>query len=89
MYVVGRNFVNSGRSSEWHYNNIQEIQKVIEQEILGNSYTLDQLLDINDKMMLLINSLSFWLTYEDMDRYTYDIQSFLAWVKKIKSLDNS
>jgi N6-adenosine-specific RNA methylase IME4 len=71
-------------SSSFHYKNIQAIQKVIEQEILGNSYSLDQLLDINDKMMILINSLGFWLAHEDMDRYTYDLQSFLAWVKEKK-----
>ena len=89
MSVAGRNSVNSGRGSEWHYNNIKEIQGLIEQEILSNGHTLSQLLEINDKMGLLINSLNFWLAYENMGRYIYDIQSFLAWVKKIKSLDNS
>jgi hypothetical protein len=69
-------------NSDYHYKNIQAIQKVIEQEVLGNSYSLDQLLDINDKMTLLINSLGFWLAHENMDRYTYDLQSFLAWVQE-------
>ena len=71
-------------NSNFHYENIQAIQKVIEREILGNEYTLDELLDINDKMMILISSLNFWLAHQDINRYTYDLRSFLYWVKEKK-----
>jgi hypothetical protein len=77
MFVAEVNAMNS----EQHYHNIKTIQKAIEEETLGGRFDLEELADINDQMGILIESLGFWLAHGNLKRYTYDLKSFLFWVR--------
>ena len=79
MYVVGVNV-----TMHDHYENIQRLQKIIHQEVLGNNFDLEKLEKINSHMGILIESLNHWLFYNNTQRYYYDLKSFLAWLKKQK-----
>ena len=67
-----------------HYENIQRLQKIIHQEVLGNNFDLEKLQEINSHMSVLIESLNHWLFYNNTQRYYYDLKSFLNWLKKQK-----
>ena len=67
-----------------HYENIQRLQKIIHQEVLGNNFDLEKLQKINSHMGILIESLNHWLFYNNRQRYYYDLKSFLNWLKKQK-----
>ena len=67
-----------------HYENIQKLQKIIHQEVLGNNFDLKELEEINHHMGMLIDSLNYWLFYNNMQRYYYDLKSFLDWLREKK-----
>lgn len=79
MYVVGADV-----TMRDHYENIQRLQKIIHQEVLGNNFDLEKLQEINSHMSVLIESLNHWLFYNNTQRYYYDLKSFLNWLKKQK-----
>lgn len=67
-----------------HYENIQKLQKIIHQEVLGNNFDLEELQEINSHMSMLIESLNHWLFYNNRQRYYYDLKSFLNWLREKK-----
>ena len=79
MYVVGVDV-----TMDDHYENIQRLQKIIQQEVLGNDFGLEKLQEINSHMGILIESLNHWLFQNNTKRYYYDLKSFLFWLKKQK-----
>ena len=80
LYVVGLNPVDS----EYHYNNIQKIQNIIDSKVLSNSSTLEDLILVNERIGVLIDSLNFWVFQGNESRYNYDLYSFLSWVENLK-----
>ena len=77
MYVVGVDVTMPD-----HYKNIRKLQEIIHQEVLGNNFNLKTLKEINSKMEILIESLNYWAFYDNMNRYYYDLKSFLDWLKQ-------
>ena len=79
MYVAGVDV-----TMDDHYENIQRLQKIIQQEVLGNDFGLEKLQEINSHMGILIESLNHWIFQNNTKRYYYDLKSFLFWLKKQK-----
>ena len=77
MYVVGVDVTMPD-----HYKNIRKLQKIIHEEILVNNFNLKKLKEINSQMGILIESLNYWLFYNNPQRYYYDLKSFLDWLRK-------
>lgn len=67
-----------------HYENIKNIQKLIEKEIFNNNFNVDTLKQISDQMTMLISSLNFWFAYGNDFRYKYDLEKFLLFVRSFK-----
>lgn len=71
-------------NSDNHYKNIKKVQEIIEKEIFSNDFDLETLIEINDKLTILIDSLNYWIFQNNPARYYYDIKSFLSWVREKK-----
>lgn len=67
-----------------HYANIKNLQKIIHEDILGDQCDLNKLTKINRQLSILMDSLNYWFFYNNIERYNYDLKSFIAWLKKIK-----
>ena len=70
--------------SEYHYNNIQKIQEIVESKLLSDESSLEELLLANDQILLLIDSLNFWIAQGNEGRYDYDLSMFLSWAENLK-----
>ena len=80
LIVVGEIVMQMGE----HYENIQNIQKLIEKEIFSNNFDVDTLKAISAQMKMLIDSLNFWFAYGNDFRYKYDLEKFLLFVRSFK-----
>lgn len=69
---------------DFHYKEIQRLQQIISQKILDDNLELEKLVEINDYMTILLDSLNHWYFYNNTERYYYDLKSFSSWLEKIK-----
>ncbi len=67
-----------------HYANIKNLQKIIHDDILGNSFDLEKFDEINSQLSILMDSLNYWFFHNNIDRYNYDLKSFLDWLREKK-----
>jgi hypothetical protein len=61
-----------------HFNNIKKITAFKEVILSSGKLSLQEMAQINERTILLINSLNFWLAHGNMNRYIYDLNCFFG-----------
>jgi len=67
-----------------NYEEIKKLQQIISKKVLDDNLDLERLVEINDYMTILLDSLNHWFFYDNTERYYYDLKSFISWLEKIK-----
>ena len=53
----------------FHYEEIQKLQQIISKKTLDDNLDLERLVEINDYMAILLDSLNHWFFYDNTERY--------------------
>lgn len=60
---------------------LSELSKLVGEDIVDNeSFSIEDLEDIRDRMGSLIAQLEFWIEQDNEERFCYELKDYLNWV---------
>jgi hypothetical protein len=61
-------------------NLIQANQMLLEDVISNDSFSTEDMIEIRDRIGILINQLEFWTGQDNAERFCYDLKKHIHWM---------
>ena len=61
-------------------NLIQANQMLLEDVITNDSFSTEDMIEIRDRIGILINQLEFWTGQDNTERFCYDLKKHIHWM---------
>lgn len=66
---------------EEHIKNLVNANHLLHEDILNNdSFSVEELTLVSERMEILINQLTFWFEQDNSERFLYELKNHIQWM---------